>query len=77
LEKLITREKYNGGDQIDTFSAAGMTISHCPGIQNRALYIQNNKTGAARREQFEKLTAKPLKPINTLLSFVSERHLGP
>jgi hypothetical protein len=43
----------------------------CWGIRNRAPYSQNHKPGAARREQFVRLIAKPSKPINTILSFVA------
>jgi histone deacetylase 1/2 len=45
LEKLSTREKYNGGDQIHTASGAGMTISHVGQstivTPSRDLYLKN------------------------------------
>jgi hypothetical protein len=45
--------------------------ARCWGIRKRVHYNQNHKIDAARQEQFERLTAKSPKPINTLLFFVS------
>jgi hypothetical protein len=46
------------------------------GIRNRVHYNQNHKIDVAWQEQVQKLKAKPPKPINTLLSFVSQPSPG-
>jgi hypothetical protein len=61
------------------FAGSGISLPYVWGFRIepfRVHYSQNRKINATWQEQFKRVTAKPPKPIDTFLSFVSQLSPG-